>query len=380
MRRKKLKFVFHCFFKLTNQVRSARVFFILCLFLLTSCDFNVLGGSNSKISEGYNPGLQLQSEPPTISPFTDLDMDENDTIQLPFEIADNDTVLFCNGINVTAASSDNSTIAPADLVISGTYPNCVLSITSHTVKKPTTVRITVKVFDFWTYVGSSFNLTVRRVEKPGPFRITDVVPRTNIATVNWTTSDYMDGSSARYFLYYRTITNNSLPANTATDSIYNPSYTPTPAASQSLFTVIRGVRSPYRLRNLTPDTTYEIYVTAQNSFNIKNPTVPPTETNHMFFKTDTTYKLVSREFVPASYQKQLANVPSAACVANNVTPGNVTVGCTELVASQALGSMSSTTGTLVVSGPQVITPTKRYSGRYRTLLSTQSLLIHGGSR
>ena len=278
------------------------LFLSLQIFFLFGCNFNILGGSNSQIQSGYTPGLRNQSAPPTISPFQDIVMDENDSITIPFQIADPDTILFCNGINLSANSTNTQIINPLkDIYFSGTYPNCTMQINSHSVSASTQLSMTVSVYDFWSLVGSSFKITVKKVLKPGPFQITYREGLRKSMLVHWSDSDYMDGSSARYFFYYKPIANQSLEPSTYTGVV--PLYTPSPSASQSTFTEIRNVKSPEWVMDLADSTVYEVYVTARNAFNIENPTIPPTESDHVFIRTLDRFQFKVREFVASSQQE-----------------------------------------------------------------------------
>ncbi len=301
---KKISFLFH------NSKRNTVALFVLLFSLvqilfLSGCNFNLLGGKNSEISSGYNPGLRTESSPPTISPMADLEMDENDVVSLPFQISDPDTFLFCSAINVAARSSDNTVVAPKNMSVSGTYPNCLLTIRSSSVTASKQITISVDLFDYWSTVSTSFLLTVRRVEKPGPFRITSTEGLRKSILVNWTKADYMDGSSARYTLYYKKIADQTLQPSSFNGIM--PVYQASPSTSQGTFIEIAGAKSPTWITApdhiLEDSTIYEIYITARNGFNNKNPTVPLEESQHVFVRTQDRYQFKVREFVASSQQE-----------------------------------------------------------------------------
>lgn len=308
------------------------IFILVQTLFISGCNFNLLGGKNSEISSGYNPGLRTESSPPTISPFSDLEMDENDTVTMPFLLSDPDTFLFCSGINVAVRSSDHTVIDPKNMTVSGTFPNCTLSITAGSVTASKQITITVEVFDYWSTVGTSFKLTVRRVEKPGPFRITNAEGLRKSILVNWTNADYMDGSSARYYLYYKKVSDQSLQP--AAFAGIMPVYQASPTTSQGTFVEVGNVTSPYWITSpdhvLDDSSVYEVYITARNMFNKKNPTVPLEETQHVFVRTLDRYQFRVREFVAGSSQEfKPPAVHSASCLAGGVPMSPLAESCVD---------------------------------------------------
>ena len=348
----------------------------MCLFVLaqtffiSGCNFNLLGGSNSEISTGYTPGLRTESLPPTISPFMDIEMDENDVVTAPFQLADPDTFLFCSGINVAARSSDHTVIDPKNMIVSGTFPNCTLSIRSGSVTASKQITITVEVFDYWSTVGTNFKLTVRRVEKPGPFRITSTEGLRKSILVNWSNADYMDGTSARYTLYYKKVDDQNLVSSGFAGIM--PVYQASPSTSQSTFVEIRNATSPYWISSpnntLDDSTVYEIYITARNGFNNKNPSVPLEESNHVFVRTLDRYQFAVREFVSSSQQEFKAPaVHVAACSAGNSVPLSP-------LAETCLDSNRYFTQASIAS-PLERTSVPSGSGRFRAYLNAQGLMF-----
>lgn len=361
---------FYIFRKSHLQTLKNIISLLAISFFISSCDFNLLGGRNSEISSNYNPGLRTESLPPTISPFADLEIDENDTVTLPFTINDPDTFLFCSGINVAVRSSNHAIISPSDMSVSGAYPDCLLTIRSRSVGASTQITITAEVYDYWSTVGSSFKLTVRRVEKPGPFRITSTEGLRKSILVHWSNADYMDGSSARYNLYYKKIADQSLIPSAFTGVA--PVYTASPSASQSTFIEVRNVRSPYWItapvHDLEDSATYEIYVTARNAFNSKNPTVPPEESNHVFVRTLDRFQFKVREFVASSKQEfKPPALHDGVCSGGGSVPlsplAEPCVDTDRYFAQSSLGSPMERTS--VLTG----------SSRYRTYLNAQGLMF-----
>ena len=367
----KNSFLFHNY-KCNFKAFVVSLFIIAQMFFISGCNFNLLGGKNSEISSGYNPGLRTESLPPTISPFSDVEMDENDVVLMPFQISDPDTFLFCSGINVAARSSDQSVLANANMTVTGTYPDCVLNIRAGSVTASRQINITVDVFDYWSTVSASFKLTIRRVGKPGPFQITSSEGLRKSIIVNWSKSENMDGSSGRYYLYYRKIDNQNLQPSAFTGIM--PVYTASPSASQTLFTEIRNATNPFWIASpshtLDDSTIYEVYVTARNGFNNKNPNVPPEESNHVFVRTLDRFQFKVREFVAGSQQEFRApamHAPTCAGGAAGTVPlSPVSENCID---SDRYFVQAST------ASPLERTSVPSQSGRYRAYLNAQGLMF-----
>ena len=163
--------------KIVKSIKLKRSFsilatFVVCALFLFGCDSNILGGSSSNIDTYFEPGKRTPSAPPTISPIADFTMDENDIQSVPFVINDTDTFLMCSSIFIKATSSNTTLIDYTGFSITGAYPNCVLKIQPKALKFGVTT-VKVELFDFYTVVSSSFQLTVQHVLTPGLFSITD---------------------------------------------------------------------------------------------------------------------------------------------------------------------------------------------------------------
>jgi hypothetical protein len=359
---------FLVFYKSHGTTFASTFFISIISLFITSCNFNILGGKNSRIDTGYNPGLRTESLPPTISPFADMDLDENDTTQIDFQIGDPDTVLFCSGINIAARSSNQAVIANSDMTISGTYPNCVLNVTTRAVTNTQLVRITIDVFDYWSTVSTNFEVEVRKLEKPGPFRITVSEGLRKSIIVHWSNSDYMEGRSARYTVYYKKVDDQTLQSSAFTG--VHPVYTPSPSASQPLFTQIQRTTSPHWIsppfHTLDDGTLYEVYVTARNAYNNKFPNVAPEETNHVFVRTLDRFQFKVREFVTSSQQAyKPPAVHDGSCAAGSVPLSPLAEACTD---SDRYFTQSSMTG------PMERTSTLTASSRYRVYMNAQGLM------
>lgn len=357
-----------CALSMNNKLKNlfSKLSFAFLLLSLSSCDFNILGGSNSKLSEGYNPGLRTESSPPTISPVADLIMDEYDVQNITFTIADSDTFLFCNNINVFAKSSRPEIIGTSNLSISGTYPNCNLQITAPAVVSTTTMVVTLQVYDFWTLVSTTFNLTVERVERPGPFQITHHEGLAQSILVNWSRSAYMSGSSGRYTIHFKKIADQSLlPSGFAGIA---PPYIGTPLASATGLTSVVPVTSPYWITGpnytLDPSSIYEVFVSAKNAFHIKNPNEPPTESNHVFVRTLDRFRFAVREFVAASRQDFVGAVNDGSCA-------------TYALSTQPEPCINSNTyfTQSSMSSPMEKVSVDTQSGRYKAYLNAQGIMF-----
>lgn len=346
---------------------------LLQIFFLSGCNFNLLGGKNSEISSGYNPGLRTESSPPSISPMTDREMDENDVVSIPFQISDPDTFIMCSAINIAARSSSHLIVDPKNMSVSGTYPNCMLSIRSNSVTASTQITITVDLFDYWTTVSTSFKLTVRRVEKPGPFRITSTEGLRKSILVNWSKADYMDGTSARYTLYYRLLSFAEQNLQGPGFAGVMPTYQASPTASQSAFVEVRNVTSPYWItaptHTLGDSEMYEIYITARNGFNNKNPHIPPEETRHVFVRTLDRYQFAVKEFV-ASSQQQFRTDTVPAAVHTGVCDGGVVSGSPSDTCVDSNKYFTQST----MGSPMERTSVLTGSSKYRVYLNGQGLM------
>lgn len=255
------------------------VFYIVIIFttLLTGCDFNILGGSKSKVDDFYEPGKRTPSEPPTISTIANFSMDENDIQSVSFQINDSDTFLMCSNIFIKATSSNGTLIGNDDLTVSGSYPNCTLRLTPNSYQFGTST-IKIELYDFWTVVSSSFTLTVNHVETPGAFTITDAEGADRSVLLTWTTPAYMTGTSARYTVFYREdgTTGNYLQI--------------TPAASPHLVTgLINGI-------------TYDFFIRAQNSVGFRD--------SNIVEAVPTRFRIQGGDFIAATTQHEMTVAPN----------------------------------------------------------------------
>jgi hypothetical protein len=147
-------------------------------------------------------------------------------------------------INVQTTSSNNTIIDSTGLTVGGTYPNCTLRIAPKAYQFGV-VNVTLTVFDFWSRITTSFQLTVNHIEIPGAFTILDAIGSNQSIETSWQNAAYMPGTGAFtsgfYTLYYRV------------------------ADTTNAFVPISPVTSPYTITGLSNGTEYEIYVLATNA-------------------------------------------------------------------------------------------------------------------
>ena len=208
--------------------------------MITSCDFNPLGGSKSHLDPTFEPGKHQASAPPVIGAVANFTMDENDIQTIPFTISDPDTFMVCSLIFVKTATDNGTLIDSTGLTIGGTYPNCTLRIAPKAFQFGVS-NITLSVYDFWTSVSTTFQLTVLHILTPGVFTLTDVEGGDSSVDATWTNAAYMSGSSAFYTIYYQQVS----PLG----------------GLQS----IPNVHSPFTVPGLTNGVDYDFYVVATNS-------------------------------------------------------------------------------------------------------------------
>lgn len=257
-----------CFWKTILLIST--IFLNLFLF---GCDSNPLGGSASQIDTYFEPGKRSPSAPPTISPIADLTMDENDIQSVPFTISDPDTFLMCSNIFVKATSSNGTLIDYTGFMVSGSYPHCVLQVQPKPFQYGS-ATIKVELFDFWTVVASSFQLTVQHVLTPGLFSITESEAQNRAVMLEWTSAAYMTGTSARYTIFYR------------------------PTGSTAAYSQITPAHSPYQVSGLVNGTSYDFFVRARNSVGYRDSAVVSA--------TPSRFQLYGAEFVPGSNQDELS--------------------------------------------------------------------------
>lgn len=238
--------------------------------VLTSCDFNLLGGKKSELGENFEPGKRVESNaPPVITPIANFTMDENDIQSVSFQIADPDSFLMCSSIYIKVKSNNVALIDYNQMTIGGAYPNCILRMSPKAFKFGTS-QITVELYDFWTIVSTSFTLNVVHVLTPGPFSIIDAEGQDRAVAVTWSTPTNMTGTSARYTVYYRE------------------------TGSASGWSQITPAASPYTVSGLVNGQSYDFFIRAQNSIGFKDTNIVQA--------TPTKYKLRGVEFVAGTDQ------------------------------------------------------------------------------
>ena len=139
---------------------------------------------------------------------------------------------------------------------------------------------------------------------------------------------------------------------------------PTPFASATGLTSVVPVTSPYWITGpdytLDPQSIYEVFVTAKNSYHVKFPNEPPTESNHVFVRTLERFRFAVREFVAASNQDFIGG----ACVGHGLSGQGGTCGNTGVYKAQ---------GTL--SSPMEKVSVFSQSGRYKAYLNAQGIMF-----
>lgn len=267
-------FLQKCSTKKINFFVSHLFYFIIStVFLFSSCDSNPLGGSKSEVQDNYEPGKRTQSEPPTISAIADFTMDENDVQSISFTINDPDTFLMCSNIFIKATSSNGTLIDYNGMTVTGAYPNCSLKMQPKAFQYGVST-IKVELFDFWTIVSSSFQLTVLHVVTPGTFSITDAEGVDRSVVLDWTNAAYMTGSSARYSIFYRE------------------------TGSTGAYTQITPAKSPYTVTGLINNTSYDFYIRAKNSAGSRDSAIAQA--------TPTKYKVYGGEFIAGTNQEDVS--------------------------------------------------------------------------
>lgn len=249
------------------------VFIAFVNIFFTACDTNLLGGSKSKIDQYFEPGKRTPSLPPTISPIADFVMDENDIQYVPFTINDPDTFMMCSTIFVKAYSSNETLIDSGSMMVTGAYPNCTLKLQPKALQFGVS-SIRVELWDFWTVVSATFNLTVNHVMTPGLFSIVNAEAQNRAALIEWSIPAYMTGTSSRYTIFYR------------------------PTGSSAPYSQITPVRTPYVITGLVNGVTYDVFVRARNSIGYRDSNIVQV--------TPTRYKLYGSEYVASSDQQAIS--------------------------------------------------------------------------
>ncbi len=336
----------------TYVVRKKYCLFFNCIILLfaiflTSCDFNLLGGSKSQVGETFEPGKRVDSNaPPVMTSIANFTMDENDIQSVSFQIGDPDSFLMCSSIYLKVKSNNTTLIDHDEMIIGGAFPNCTLRL-SPKVYQFATSQITVELYDFWTIVSTSFTLTVNHVLTPGPFSIIDAEGQDRAVAVTWTTPTYMNGSSARYTVFYRE------------------------TGSAGGWSQITPVASPYTVSGLVNGQSYDFYIHARNSIGSRDTNIVQA--------TPTKYKLRGVEFVAASNQFGLTP-PSAPAPGGYITNAalvshiDTADGNYPTLNYSANENPVNTSGTLPSS--YLTTP----SGNYKVYMNSQQNIISGAGQ
>jgi hypothetical protein len=125
--------------------------------------FTVSDGSltaSSTFALTFNP----VNDPPTISTITSQSTNEDTPFNVNFTINDVDSVLTCSG-RVSASTTNSAILTSSNVVISGTYPNCVATITP-VANANGNLSVTLTVTDGALNASSTFALNVIPVDDP----------------------------------------------------------------------------------------------------------------------------------------------------------------------------------------------------------------------
>jgi hypothetical protein len=329
---------------------------IAATLFVAGCDFNPLGGNKSKISDAFEPGKYVKSEPPTISPISNFIIDENDVETINFTINDPDTFIMCSSIFVRVSSSNTSIIDSNGLIVGGTYPNCTLRIAPKAYQHGV-LTVTVGVFDFWSTVNTSFQLTVNHLEIPGAFSIIDALGQNGAVEVSWQNAAYMPGTGAFtsgfYTLFYRQ------------------------ADTTNAFIPITPVTSPHTVSGLTNGTEYEFYVLATNSVGSRQ-TSPvrafPTKFN---FRAAAIVPL-SAQYVNTAGTAANVHVTNISMLPDvHITDANYPLSATP--SPPAPGPENPINGNFPVGTPKTSYLTSP-SGRYQVYVTSQGNILSGAER
>lgn len=319
--------------------------------LLSSCDFNALGGSKSKLDPTFEPGKHTPSEPPTIASVADYIIDENDVQTINFTIGDVDSFMMCSFVNVKTASSNNTIIDGTGLTVGGTYPNCTLKIAPKAYQYGV-VNITLSAYDYWSYVSTSFQLTVVHILTPGAFSIIDGVGGDRSVEVSWQNAAYMQSTGAFTSPFYTIF--------------YRDAYTSNPWNS------IARVTSPYTVTGLTNGNEYEFYILAKNSIG--------TRASNTVRAFATKYKFISSEFVPSS--EQYVNTAASGTVlhyANSSMLANVSLEDSNYPVFNYTAAENPVNGNFAAGTPKPSALTSP-SGNYHVFVGSQGNLLSGSEQ
>ena len=125
---------------------------------------------NITVNSTFNVTVNAVNDAPTIGTITDLSTNEDTpTAALPFTINDSDSTMACTSANVTVSSSNTAIVPVSGIVVTGTAPNCFVTVTPLGQRNGGPVNITLTLTDSGTgspgvlTAQTSFQLTVDAV-------------------------------------------------------------------------------------------------------------------------------------------------------------------------------------------------------------------------
>ncbi len=152
-------------------------------------------GSASATSSTSSSSSATPNSAPTISDISNQTTDEDTAKSVSFTIDDVDGALLCSSTYLSMSSSNTTVVPDANVSWSGTYPNCIATITPAADKNendgiPT---ITIQITDGTLSASASFTLTITPASVPvttDQSTVTAIAGNTYIVTITSGTAPY----------------------------------------------------------------------------------------------------------------------------------------------------------------------------------------------
>jgi len=155
---------------------------------------NTGSGGSLTAQRSFSLTVNAINDAPTISAITNGTTDSDTAIQFTFAIDDLDAALACSSANLTASSSNTTMIPVANVVFSGTAPNCTATVTPASNQNGQT-QLTITVTDNGnTGIGgpltnaSAFTVTVRPKAPTNVTLGSSWTQTTTTPLISWTAS------------------------------------------------------------------------------------------------------------------------------------------------------------------------------------------------